>query len=367
MSKVSIDTNKVKNYVMIALTVAVLLLGAFSAYTFHALQEEQIKLTAKDAEIQQLDTDLGLAKSRLLTSEELANKYKKEVDGFPDKLKNIIDEYDLQLKSKDTAIAELRNKVKGGRTKVVIKEVPVPTPKPDGGSTGDSTVIVEGPDGTPIDPPNQVIAYEWEEDLGRFKLKDPDIFTPNNEEFTSNQRMKVVGHVFFGKDGQLQIRKVELQEVVPNGVDEEGNPRYVLVPNSKVELIDSQFEYTNNLPVRKKSLFDVITLRPIATFDTAITPGLGMEFVNLGRLIDYANVGLNAKLSADLTDPLGGSLQRSRMSVGVHYQFIPPLIDTNFAVGASIGVPFNDLTQPVFTIDVILFLTQDLNPWNWEK
>lgn len=363
MSKLSLDTNKAKNYILAFLTIAVLLLGAFSAHTFYALQDEKTKLTAKDAEIQQLDTNLGLAESKLLSAEELNDKYKTEIDGFPEKLKKIVDEYDLKLKSKDTAIAELRNKVKGGRTTVVIKDGPAPNGNPGDGNSVD----VKDSDGNPIDPPPQVISYEWEEELGRFHLKDPDIFTPDNEEFLARQHMKVMGHVFFGKDGQLQIRKVELQEVVPNGVDEEGNPKYVLVPNSKIELIDSQFEYTNNLPVKKKRLLDIVTLRPIATFDTAITPGLGMEFLNLGRLIDYANVGLNAKLSADLTDPLGGSLQRSRMSVGVHYQFIPPLLDTNFAVGASVGVPFNDLTQPMFTLDVILFLTQDLSPFNQDK
>jgi len=362
MSEVSFDTNKVKNYIIIAMTIAMLALGAFSFYSFNSWQDEINKLSAKDAQIQQLDTELGLAKSELLSSNELNQKYKDEIDHFPEELQKIINEYNLQLKSKDSLIAQLRNKVKGGKTRVVI----IDRPESDGNNDGRG-VTIEDEDGNKINPSEQIISYEWEENLGRFKLVDPDIFTPNNEEFTSSQHMKIVGHVLYGKNGQLQIRKVELQEVIPDGIDENGNIKYKNVPNSKVELVDSQFEYTNNLPLKKKNLLDVITLRPVATFDTAMTPGLGMEFANLGRLIDYANVGVNTKISADLTDPLGGSLQKSRMSVGLHYQFVPPLIDTNFAIGASIGVPFNDLRQPVFTIDAILFLTQDLSPFASEN
>ena len=359
MSKINLDTDKIKNYILTGLIVLVLLLGTFSAYTFNELQNEQIKLTARDAEIQQLDASIGLSRSRLLEVEELNKKFERDIAEFPERLQKLIKEHNLQLKSKDVAIAFLQSKVRGGHTKVVIKDS-----HGSNENTNSQSPIIEDIDGNPIEPPNQVISYEWEEKLGRFKLKDPDIFVSNNEEFQSNQHMKVIGHVFFGKDGQLQIRKVELQEVVPNGTDENGNPKFELVPNSTIALIDSQFEYTNNLPVKKKRLLDIITLRPIATFDTAVTPGLGIEFANLGRLIDYVNLGLNAKVSADLSDPLGGSLQQSRMSIGAHYQFIPPFVDTNFAVGASVGVPFSDLTQPVFTVDLVLFLTQDLSPFN---
>jgi hypothetical protein len=74
-------------------------------------------------------------------------------------------------------------------------------------------------------------------------------------------------------------------------------------------------------------------------------------------------LGVYTKLSADLKDPLKGSLQNSRIGIGINYHFIPPVIKTNFAIGAAINLPFNKLDSPVLTVDAILYLTEDLNPF----
>ena len=92
-------------------------------------------------------------------------------------------------------------------------------------------------------------------------------------------------------------------------------------------------------------------------------PGIGLEVLNAGKLADYYNFGLYGKLSADLADPLGGSLQNSRMGIGINYHIAPPWLKSNFAIGASLNLPFNQLNNPILTIDAILYLTEDLNPF----
>ncbi len=212
----------------------------------------------------------------------------------------------------------------------------------------------------------QVIKYKWREDLGRFVLEDPDIFVEGDETFITEQHLIVVGHVLYGKDGNLQIRRVELKEVIPSGTDPDGNIIYKPIDGSNIELVDSQFEYTNTLPVKEKHFFDIITLRPIATFDSHLTPGLGLEIVNFGRFLRWGNFGIAPEVSFDVSDPLGGSLQNSRMGIGVHYHLLPPLVTTNFALGVGLSTPFNhfaSLDHLVFTVDLSLFLTDDLTFW----
>lgn len=354
-----IDVNKIKNYALAALSVLFILAVGAGVYFFYQLEDERTKLTAKDAQIQQLDSELGLSKSSLVDANQLNDQLKKDLAKFPEELRQKIKEYELQLQNRDETIAALRNEVKGGHTDVVVKG-----PREDDGEPD-----VDSPPSTcvPTDVQQLVIAYAWEDDLGRFHLVDPDIFIEDNERFTSTQYITVVGHVFYGKDGNLQVKKVEIQEVIPSGHDKSGKPVYKAVPGSNVELVDSKFEYVNTLPVRKRGLLDVITLRPFASFDTALTPGLGIEWVNLGRLIDYANFGFNTRLALDVSDVLGGSLQSSRIAAGIQYQLVPPFFDTNLAIGASVGMPFNhiaDINHMVFTIDAIFYLTPDLNPFS---
>ena len=129
--------------------------------------------------------------------------------------------------------------------------------------------------------------------------------------------------------------------------------------------------FPETVPISEKEkqwrLLDPITLRPVAFIDTALTPGIGLEVVNLGRWVPWANVGIVPKVAFDLSDPLGGSLQNSRMGVGVVYHLVPPLVNTNFALGASISTPFNDLGTMVFTLDATFYLTQDLFPESLKK
>lgn len=336
---------KYKIEVALGVTIALFVLtSTILGYLLNAsltkLEQKNIIIESRNEEIQAFDKELSIAESKLLTLEDLNNKYKKEIKDMDSEFKKIVSKYDLELQSRENTIASLIGQIKGGVTEVVVIN--------DDGtiSITDNLDNVDG----------RVISYTWSDTSGRFLLQDPDILISGNEKFSYKQSFRVKGHVFTDETGNVQVKKVEMSEVI---VDENGE--YVAVENSNMTLVSSDFEYTNK--DKQKSILDIVTLRPIATFDTAIMPGIGLEFINLGRYFDYANVGIYSKVAFDVSDPLGGSLQRSRAGIGVSYHIVPPLINTNFAVGVSATTPFNDVGKVMISADAILYLTDDLNPF----
>jgi hypothetical protein len=294
----------------------------------------QIELTNKNhqLDIQTLNEDLGLADSQLTSQKALTEQYKSELTKKDVEFEKERQKYKLEIRSKDKIIAVLTGKINGG-------------------SSGTGGLVCPG-----LPPEKQpVVNYFWQDHLKRFRLDDPDILVQNNETFTYSQNIKVKGEVFKDKTGNLQVRKVSVEEVTSNGE---------IIKDTKVSLLDSQFNYVNDkIEEKQKSLLDVFTFRPLATFDIALQPGIGFEIANLGRYVDYANVGVYGKVSADVSDPQNGSLQNSRLGIGLNYHFVPPFVKTNFAVGAAVNLPFNKLDSPVLTVDAILYLTEDLNPF----
>lgn len=356
-------TLKEKKIVYAMIIALVVLLGSTGVlgYLFYKssvkLDQANNVISARTDEIQEFNKKLGIAESNLRTEENLTKKYKKEIDALDKEFLKIKSKYDLDLKSRDNTIAYLKGKVKGGNSSVTIEK-----PKNEVNSeVKEFTTVIEV---TREICNNEIVGYQWEDDKKRFKLKDPDIFEKGNEEFEYKQHFEITGYVFEDETGNIQVKKLELREVYP--VENEEEVEYKEIENSNISLVSSKFEYTNKVK-DEKHLLDIVTLRPIASFDTAVTPGLGLEVINLGRYFDYLNVGLYGKLAFDVSDPLGGSLQNSRIGVGINYHLIPPLLDTNFAIGASVSTPFNDLGQYVLTVDLILYLTDDLNTFQWLK
>ena len=336
---------KVKNVSIMILAVMLIVLSSVTYLQFSKIQEHELQLSAFDGEIQRLNIDLGISESKLEKESELNAKYKQEISEFSEEFKKELKAHNLRLQSRDETIALLKTKIKGGTTKVVIKDSVIKSDP-------------EKPESSSTDTEKQSISYEWKDPSNRFKLVDPDIFVTNNEEFSASQHVRILGHVFYGKDGKLQIKKIELSEVIPDGVDGKGKIKYKNAETSTVKLVDSIFEYTNNLPTQEKKFANIFKIRAIASYDSQLTPGLGVELLNIGRFVNYANIGLNTKISADLSDPLKGSLNNSRVGVGINYQFIPPLIDTNLGLGIGISTPLNDFGGKVLvTADLIYYLT----------
>lgn len=294
----------------------------------------QLQITNKNhqLDIQTMNQNLGLANSELTSQKTLTEHYKSELTKKDAEFEKERLKYKLEIRSRDNTIATLRGKINGG-------------------NSGTGTVVCPG-----LPPEKQpVVDYFWEDSLKRFRLDDPNIFVQNNETFSYSQSIKVKGEVFKDKTGNIQVRRVSIEEVTADGKQ---------IQDTKVSLVESKFDYVNEkLEEKEKKLSDIFTFRPLATFDMALQPGIGFEVANLGRYIDYANIGVYGKVSADVTDPLKGSLQNSRLGIGLDYHFIPPFLKTNFAVGAAVNLPFNKLDSPVLTVDAILYLTEDLNPF----
>lgn len=339
-----------KNIAILIMAVAIVILGFITFATSKELDKVRNDLTARDAQIQEMDTELGLSRSSLLEMSELNNKYKDEIDSFPDKLKGIINSYELKLLNRDRTIARLRNSVAGGKTEVIVKNDDAQT-EPDQDRR---------PDGV------AAISYKWTDQLERFTLEDPDIFTKNDENFSYNQYMSVKGHVLYGKDGRLQIRRIELKEVTPDGEDESGKQKFKDVEGGKLEIVDSKFEYSD-LSKKEKQLSDVLHPRLIATvsgqigvpeLDNKIRPGIGIEIVNLGRYIDHANLGLNIQAFPNIENIPAGSLLNTRVGAGIDYTLLPPLFNTNVGIGASISTPSNNLLNEwYFGLDAVVYIT----------
>lgn len=337
-----VDSKK-KNVVMAMMIIIMLLMALGLFVTTKELDRIRNDLTAKDAEIQSLDIELGISKSSLLEISDLNKKYENEIGAFPEKLKKIIDEYNLKLASRDNTIAELRNTIKGGQTEVVVN------PNPDGSQPG-----------------QQSISYKWTDSLDRFHLVDPDIFIQNNEEFSYNQFVAIKGHILYGKDGKLQIRRVELTEVVPDGTDDSGKPKFKEVPGGKMRVVDSTFDYAD-IGHNERTLMDIFHPRLIASMDTQlqllppkteIRPSVGVEVINFGRYIDHANLGVNAKITPNFDDIIGGSLLSSRLGVGLDYTLLPPILDTNLGLGVGVSTPSNNLLNEWYlTVDAVFYIS----------
>lgn len=321
-----------------------LVLGYLFYKTYAKLDEANVVLHAREDKIQTFNKKLGLAESNLRRQDDLIDKYNSEVSSMGKEFLSLKKKYKLYLRARDQTIASLKGQIGGGSTTVIV----------DGGQPDQS--------GTP-----QVISYEWQESLKRFKLTDPNIFEKDNETFNYKQHFKIKGFVFSDKTGNVQVRKVDLKEVVPV-TKSDGSVEYSDVSGSDMELVSSEFEYSNQSE-REKSLLDMITLKPLATLDVIalptgkpLLPGVGLELINVGHLIDYANLGLYGKIALDVSDPLKGSLESSRVGVGVNYWVAPPILNTNFSLGVSASIPLNNFGELMITMDLIVYLTGDLDP-----
>lgn len=344
--------------VLVGAVVFLLLLSLSLFYLLYKaggkIEESNRIISAKVAEIQEFDSRIGVAESDLRRAKDLEKKYKDEIKDFKKELnkkQNQFDASSLEIKSKDETIARLKNIIQGGSSSVTeVKETT---------DLSGKTVVVE----TIVDVKevcsNRILSYTWKDKYDRFELKDPDIGESGDESFFQSQYIKISGVVLQDKTGDIQVKRVVATEVFKEG------DKFRDIGGAKLSLVSSKFEYVNEK--EGKSLIDIVGLRPFALFDLSAKPGIGLEVLNFGRYSNYLNFGLYGKLALDVSDPVMGSLQNSTVGLGVSYHLLPPLVPTNFAIGASLNTPFNNFGQPIVTLDLILYLTEDINPLTWLK
>lgn len=333
--KVLLETLGNKYFLWIIITI-----GLLSAFQLRSCQikkgEESLEtykrqvrgqLSEKERVLQSANKELGVLRADLVTQKELAEELKKsnlEKDRTFDVFKK---KHSLQIKSKDKAIARLKQKIGGGNTTVVI------TPYRDNCKDVDKCVV----------------SYEWEESLKRFKLTDPDIFTKDNELFETNQLFRVYGEVWEQKDGSLQIRRLVIREVY---LDENGDLQ--LIEDGKADIVDSEFKYSNEPTIIGDTDWaDLFKLRAVALGSITAIPdggatklGLGLEFFN------WRGMGINTHTALDFQD-MGKTEQR------IGFGFTPNIfdVDLNVAVGLSVGTPLTKFFKEYsINADLIFYL-----------
>lgn len=287
------------------------------------------QLTEKERELQSLNTELGLARSELMTQSELSKRLKRDKEELDERFEKFKKEHRLKISSRDRTIARLNQRINGGNTST---EVISTSDKQDCSDIESSCVI----------------KYSWEDTLKRFQLTDPNIFSSGDETFNSSQLFKAYGEVYEQKDGSLKTRRMVLREVV-SGEDGE----YIAVPGGKAEIVDSDFEYYNPPKiVEKETWLDLFKLRVVALGtlsvldDNKMRFGLGAEFFNVDGL------GLNTHTAMDFNH-----ISRWEHRLGVTYQ--PSIFnqDLNLAMGTSIGTPYSSFGQDwSFNMDILFYL-----------
>ena len=133
-----------------------------------------------EAEILNLNKKLGTSQSQLVTEQALSKQYKDELTKKDADFEKERKKYKLEIKSRDDMIAVLQGKINGGNS----------------GTTGGNCTTQNG------EKPK--LDYFWEDNLGRFSLKDPDVFTKNNEVFNYKLKFSIKGEIFTDKKGNIQ-------------------------------------------------------------------------------------------------------------------------------------------------------------------
>lgn len=316
--------------VPILIIVGLLIFGNYHSYSKNKQLEtynRQLEgnLSKLERQMQEANKQLGVSKSELITQEELAKRVQKDKEELDKDFEIFKKKYNLVIKNRDRTIASLKQKINGGTTNVIVSW---------------------DQDGCKGIEDRCVISYNWEDHLKRFRLKDPNIFTPNDEIFESDQIFKIYGEIYQQKDSSLQTRRLVLREVYK---DENGE--YRPVPNGKADIIDSEFQYSN-APLIRQNLFRLraIMLGSITAFpdNGHLRMGLGLEFFS------WKDFGVNSHIAFDFED-----IKQIEPRVGLEYSPVLFGEELNLAIGISAGTPFANMFKDYsLNLDLIFYINQ---------
>ncbi|KKL81242.1 hypothetical protein LCGC14_1996720 [marine sediment metagenome] len=268
------------------------------------------QLSDLEREFQLAHHEIGVTKSKLITQEELSEKLKEENEEKDGKFSDFVKKHNLQVKNFDRTIAELKQKIDGGITTTVISD--------DERCNGIEKFCI--------------IEYSWRDALGRFKLRDPNIFNEGDEVFESNQTFKIFGEIYEQKDSSLQIRRLVLKEMFKNQ-----NGEYEPIPGGKANIVESEFNYSNTpTPTQEKSWRDLFRLRAVIVGSIGMLPNVGQTHLGFGaQFFEFEGAGINTYTAFDFED-IGNTEQR------IGFSYSPNIfdLDINFAMHLSLGTSF---------------------------
>lgn len=327
-------------YVVFATVVIILLLGwrSKSNQLSKLDQEMQLykrqmagQLTEKEKKLEEANDALGVAQSKLMEQQDLAKAYAEEHIKTSADFEKFKKEYKLELESYQRSVAQLQEQLKTKNSTVVtVDNSRLPTdPVPDQQFR------------RLIDPTKDKIAYNWKSGDGRFELEDPDIFIANSvKTFTQNQNFRVTGEIYRERAGFLKTQRLVIEEVIPDGSNPDGTPKYKTIGTAKV--VDSKFNYTEKSPdslVPRKGVFG---LWGVVSANFALNNGLNPRFL-LGTGIEFLNwrgLGLGLQLYLDTN-----VWQDSGFGINLAYRPTINGIQLNLAIDVGLATQFKQPFQ----------------------
>ncbi|NMO23159.1 hypothetical protein HPC49_50345 [Pyxidicoccus fallax] len=269
-----------------AISTALLVVGSAvgGAYAYHHYRDAdwerryaeyqrqlQGRLTESERQMQALNTQLGVARARLVTQDTLDEKYQALLTARDADFEKFRREHALAIKSISQAVFGLQQRERGG-TETAHEEPPAPA-RP----------------GAPMaSPARQVISYEFTDSEGRVHLKDPNIWLQGDEDLELTQSFQVEGTVMQQTDGSLMTERVQLTEVTPDGT---GKYR----PLTQARLVDANFTYANaprdEAPLSQRSY--------MATIGSSFRTSSLVRFGGSARVLRLGPVGFAGGLSSD--------------------------------------------------------------------
>ncbi|MCP3140070.1 hypothetical protein [Pyxidicoccus xibeiensis] len=276
--------------------VLLLVLGsaAGGAYLFHrysnadwerreAEYQRQLQghLTAREKEIEALNTQLGTARSQLVTQDDLDKKYAALLTSRDADFEKFRREHDLALKSISNSLFSLKQRAEDG-----MEEAHVVGPAP------------AAPGGTPAPDAKPVIAYAFADKQGRVHLTDPDIWVQGDEDLEMQQYFRVKGTVVQQTDGSLMAERIQLVEVF-----QEGSEYREL---AEARLVDANFTYSNAPQEGPPSRWVKWGPGWMATVGTSFRSERVLRFGASASVVRLGDVGLAGGMSSDF-DSLEGS------------------------------------------------------------
>jgi hypothetical protein len=288
----------------------------------------QGQLSDKERELQSAHYDIGVAESKFMTQQQLAEKLKKDKEDISKEFDSFVASHNLQIESYQKTIAELNQIIHGGTSSVVVDS-----------STDLACKDIE----------KCKVSYSWRDNYNRFRLVDPNIFAQGNETFTSSQHFRIVGKIYKQKDGFLKISQLTLKELYLA----DGNSDYQEIPGGELKIDTSEFDYSEDRPIAKE--YSLFRLRAIAMGSVTALSSNGSGALSLGfglEWFSYKGFGISSSLGFDFKD-----IKHFAPYIGVEYN--PTILGTelNLGIGTSIGTPFTGLFKEyIWNVNLIFYL-----------
>jgi hypothetical protein len=286
-------------------------------------------LTEREKQIEALNTELGVARSQLVTQGALEQQYQARLSSNDEAFEKFRQEHALAVTSLSQSTLELREQLQGGTE--TAREVAPPPSQPTEPSQA---------------PARPVIAYEYTDKEGRFHLQDPDIWVQGDELVQLKQLFQVEGTVLRQVDGSLMTERVQLLEVAPTGA---GQYREL----AKARLVDARFTYAN-APLDEPP--PGLRWGPswMATMGTSFRSARLLRFGASVRMVRLGSFGLAGGLSSDLHfESLEGS------GGDLFLTFTPSIRgrELGLALGGGVHLPLAGQVRvlPTLTLNFVIY------------